>query len=79
MRINGQNVIGNKFAYDGCHKIYICEDNKDIEEAKEIGYDLYDISLLGEYYVNSCELRFINNWQLDKCYAEQGKTAIIEY
>lgn len=25
MRINGIQVVGNSFAYDGCHKIYIIE------------------------------------------------------
>ena len=25
MKINGKQVTGNKFAYDGCHKIYILD------------------------------------------------------
>ena len=33
----------NKIAYDGCHKIYICEDDEDLKEAKEIGYQIHNI------------------------------------
>lgn len=29
MKINGKEVLGTKFAYDGCHRIYIIEDDKD--------------------------------------------------
>ena len=50
MTINGQTVNGDKFAYDNCHKIYIIEDQTDIEEAKEIGYDVYPIENLKEIY-----------------------------
>ena len=28
----------NKIAFDGCHKIYICESDEDLKEAKEYGY-----------------------------------------
>lgn len=79
MKINGQLVIGNKFAYDRCHKIYICEDEDDIKMAKEYGYDIYDIKDIKHYYEISCPLRFINNWKLDKCYAEQFEIPEFEY
>nr|DAJ88846.1 MAG TPA: Ryanodine receptor 1 motif, CONTRACTILE PROTEIN [Caudoviricetes sp.] len=36
----------NKIAYDGCHKIYICEDDEDLKEAKEIGYQIHNIDEL---------------------------------
>ena len=29
IKINGIEVVGDYFAYDGCHKIYILEDEKD--------------------------------------------------
>ena len=87
MKINGQLVIGNKFAYDRCHKIYICEDEDDIKMAKEYGYDIYDIKdiklIAKEFPIArieiSCPLRFINNWKLDKCYAEQFEIPKFEY
>ena len=79
MKINGQLVIGNKFAYDRCHKIYICEDENDIKMAKEYGYDIYDIKDIKHYYATSCPLRFINNWKLDKCYAEQFEIPEFKY
>lgn len=33
MKINNVEVVGNKFAYDGCHKIYIIEDMEDEQKA----------------------------------------------
>ena len=66
MRINA-----DKFAYDGCHKIYILEDKNDIKEAKEMGYDIYDIAELEKTYNNSCPLKFISNWKLNKSYVGQ--------
>ncbi len=79
-KIDENMVIKNKinkikglgFGYDGCHKIYILETEEDIKEAKETGYDkVYDMSELLEIYNNSCPLRFINNWKLDKTFIEQ--------
>lgn len=78
MKINNKEVIGNKFAYDTCHKIYIIEDEEDLKNAKEIGYKIYDIKDLKEAYENSCPLRFIDNWKLDKCYVAQFENAVFE-
>lgn len=79
MKINGKKITGDKFAYDSCHKIYICEDEQDMKEAKEDGYELYDIDLIEECYEYSCELKFISNWKLDKKYARQFEPAEFEY
>lgn len=65
------------FAYDGCHKIYILESEEEEEYAKKIGYDIYPICKLQEIYENSCHLRFISSWDLQKDYVEQGKIAKI--
>ena len=46
--INGKEVIGDKFAYDGCHKIYIIENEEDVKECKELGYEIYPISEIKE-------------------------------
>lgn len=71
MKINGQEVSAKEFAYDGCHKIYLIENEQDRVMALEYEYDLYPISELSNKWYNSCDLRFINNWSLTKTYVEQ--------
>lgn len=73
MKINGIKVETevNTFAYDGCHKIYILEDYVDQNEARTMGFEIKHIQDLPSTYRNSCPLKFINNWKLDKCYAPQ--------
>lgn len=77
MKINGIEVKGNKFAYDGCHKIYVIEDVEDEKMAKD-GYKIYPIEALEEIYRRSCSLRFIHNWKLTKTYVAQFEEAIFE-
>lgn len=71
--INGKEVIGDKFAYDGCHKIYIIENEEDVKECKELGYKIYPISEIKEKWNESCPLRFVSNWQLDRQYITQDE------
>lgn len=71
MIINNNKVIGDKFAYDGCHKIYIIEDKNDSDNAINYGYKIYDIKDLKKVYNDSCYLRFISNWKLTKEYVKQ--------
>ena len=78
MKINDQTVNGNKFAYDGCHKIYIIEDEQDEIDARDLGYDIYPIELILDYYNNSCPLRFISNWKLNKHFVLQYEDIIVE-
>ena len=78
MKVNGMTVIGNKFAYDGCHKIYVIEDKQDFNKAIEYGYRIYPNILLKETYDNSCELRFISNWKLTDYYVKQFEEAVFE-
>lgn len=79
MKINGKEVITNgKFAYDGCHKIYILEDEADEQMMVGYGYSIYPIGQLQEKYANSCYLRFVSNAKLDKSYVEQCKDAEFE-
>lgn len=75
MKINGQTVNGNKFAYDGCHKIYIIEDEQDEIDARDLGYDIYSIL---DYYNSSCPLRFISNWKLNKHFVLQYEDIVVE-
>ena len=63
MRINGKQVIGDYYAYDNCHKIYIIEDEDDMKQAKEYGYSIYDIKTLQRAFEDSCSLRVISNWK----------------
>lgn len=78
MKINKELVLGNKFAYDGCHKIYIIEDNEDLEQALSYEYNIYDIKDIEDIYNYSCELRFIHNWKLTKTYVSQFENARFE-
>lgn len=79
MKINGIEVLGDTFAYDGCHKIYICECQCDEEEAIKYDYDIYPIEMIEEIWNNSCGLRFISNWGLDKHYVPQFEDAEFEF
>ena len=78
LKINGKEVLGKEFAYDGCHKIYIIEDNNDKNKALERGYKVYSIEEIESAYNNSCELRYISNWKLDNTYVYQGEKATFE-
>lgn len=55
-----------QFAWDGCHKIYIIENQEEVTEAEKVGYEILDIKNLETAWEKSCELRFINFWNLDK-------------
>ena len=50
MKINNVEVIGNRFAYDGCHKIYVIENQEDEQKSRECGYEILDISQLIKTY-----------------------------
>jgi hypothetical protein len=70
--INGQETSAKEFAYDGCHKIYLLENEGDREEARCSGYSIVPISRLQKTFDSSCGLQFIDNWKLDKCYVSQS-------
>lgn len=65
VNINGTDYQCKGFAYDGCHKIYLCMNDNDINEAKNMGYDICDVDVLWTCYEDSCSLRFIDTWKLD--------------
>ena len=62
MKINGKEITHKMFAYDGCHKIYLIDNEKHRNQAVSYGYDILPIELIEEIYLDSCELRFINTW-----------------
>lgn len=48
------------FAWEGCHKIYICQTIEDVYEQIALGYDIYPIEELKSVWKKSCSLRFIH-------------------
>ena len=59
--IDGKTLDIKGFAFDGCHKIYLLA-QKDIQEARYMSYDVYDIKDLQKAWDDSCGLRFISTW-----------------
>ena len=78
IKVNGKTIKGNGVAYDECHKIYIIEDAKDREEAEKLGYSIYNMAALPIIWAESCPLRFIQNWELNKVYVGQEESATFE-
>lgn len=56
---------GMQVAYDGCHKLYLCENEKDVVSAQESGYDIHPASQIRDLINSSCGLVFVNNWALN--------------
>lgn len=73
----------DKFFYDGCHKIYLIEDDDDIEDMYDKGWDgndIYPIDELEDVLQNFCPLVFINNVKLTKQYlTQEQKTITLTY
>lgn len=76
MKVSGKVIKGNKFAFNGCHKIYIIESEEDENEALSMGYEILCVGKLKETFENSCGLRFIRNWKLDKLYVPQFQKTV---
>lgn len=78
MKINNIPTNAKKFAFDGCHKIYLLESRKDETDARATGYSILPIAQLEDTYEDSCGLRFISNWALDKHFVDQFEDATFE-
>lgn len=79
---NEYKIEDKLFVYDGCHKIYLVEDENDIEEVKRDWGEnekFYDIKELPQIWNNSCPLKFIDNWKLTKRYVRQFYDAEFEF
>lgn len=84
-KINYKTIIINNFkvgtcgffAYDGCHKIYILENAKNIEDAINLNYNILKIEKLEEVYNSSCDLKFINSWDLSTTFVPQFEEKVI--
>lgn len=78
--INGTAIISNGyFAYDGCHKIYITENEDEAKQAMDMNYVLIPIELIEDYYKKSCPLKFIHPFNLIGDYCQQGEEAVFTY
>ena len=79
MKINGKTVTGDRFAFDGCHKIYII-DTPEEAEARRYGYEIYPIEDIEQTYEDSCNLKFISSWNDDDfvSYVRQSEDATFE-
>lgn len=77
VKIGSEKSIAKHFAFDHCHKIYLCEDKQDIKKAKKYGYEIYDIYLLDWAWDMSCSLRFISNMKLNKDFIPQSENKSI--
>lgn len=78
LRINGQLITAIGFAFDGCHKFYLLENDADCKKMVGLDYNIYLIEGLPEAWVGSCPLRFIDSADLKKCYVHQGEPAYFE-
>lgn len=72
--INNQTITADRFAYDGCHKIYLLDSIQDDGQARGLGYEVMPIDYLPCIWSNSCPLRFIKTWRLEDI-VEQGESA----
>lgn len=66
MKINGKEITASHFAYDGCHKIYLISTDAEKDDCISTGYDIHPIAKLQKKFEDSCGLRFISYWNLNK-------------
>ena len=77
LKINGVEVKNNgAYAFDNCHKFYILENDNDKFKALEYGYEIYPVEHLVTDLKHSCPLRFINSFNLENTYLEQGEESV---
>ena len=80
MKVNGQEIKAMYFAFDGCHKIYLLESEKDMVEAVGLDYKVLPIEELEDTYNKSCPLRFIYLWDLTETIVPQcAENVVFEY
>ena len=77
LKINGEDVSkAISFAYDGCHKIYLCKNEEEENEHIDCGYAIYQLNDLPQIFENTCELRFIN-WSNLTPIVKQGENKVV--
>jgi hypothetical protein len=75
MKINGIEVSGIAIAWNQCHKIYICQNAKEVKHARLLGYSIYPMTDLPDIWDMSCSFRFISTWDLEETIVKQTETA----
>lgn len=82
--INGKSTNATEFAYDGCHKIYLIEDDQAETMFKAEQWSIYPIADLENIWQRSCFLRFVEGWcggeepQAYTRYVEQGDDLVLD-
>lgn len=78
MKVNDYEITQDRFAYDGCHKIYLIGNATEQRDAMEKGYTIHSIYELEKIYEQSCEFRFISTWDLTTQVVKQCEQATFE-
>lgn len=75
--INGRELPSDyqTFAFDGCHKIYLCANDEAEVMMEGYGYQILPISQLPTAWKNSCSLRFIQDAETFEDWVPQFKGA----
>lgn len=71
MKINNQETHAQFFAYDGCHKIYLIDTEKQLQEFQGSRYQIKPISELQQTFESSCDLRFVSSADLKITFVKQ--------
>ena len=80
MKVNGKEIVGIGFAYDGCHKFYIIANEKEKKEVEFYRYEVYPLKKkkMEWLWKISCPMRYIERWDLTEEYVRFGEDAIFE-
>ena len=61
-KLNDMDIPEERFAFDGCHKIYLIATDEEAKDAIECDYEIRPITDLPACWVDTCPLRFVNRW-----------------
>lgn len=78
MKVNGKEIVGINFAWDGNHRILILADEYEVKLARLYDYQIFPLSKLKRIWEISSPLRFIDSWNLTEYYVRFGEDAIFE-
>lgn len=76
--INGKRIDAYGFAFDGCHKFYLIENDDQAKMLDGYGYRLYLIEGLPRAWADSCPLRFIEKADFSETVVGQCEPAVFE-
>jgi hypothetical protein len=68
MKISNHKIKATHYFYDGCHKIYLIEDDQDKQNFFNMGWtelDIYPINTIIDTYECACPLKFIQTCKLE--------------